>query len=151
MAQEGEVKVIVTTSESTEEITGGVPQVQGMQENSSGVVMQPSRKAEIRSMALFTIAMQIGSQSLNYMLSNVGKYRGNTYRQVTLDNKIQGVSLATMFAASPTAGIMASITNIMQTVLEESFKRKQEQVDLSVRRAKNGYSDLSSIVSSRRH
>jgi hypothetical protein len=37
------------------------------------------------------------------------------------------------------------------TALDEMFRKKQEQLDLSTRRASAGYTDTESIAKSRRH
>lgn len=146
---EGEVRVIVTSEGSATTLTSSPPQIQSP--NSSGGVVQTSNKSIARSMAFFSASVQIGSQLLNYQLANVGKYSGNSYRQTQYNNLFQGIGLGAMFMLNPYSALGLSAYSLLTTVREESFKRKQEQLNLEVERAKNGYTDTKSVLSSRRH
>lgn len=90
-------------------------------------------------------------QFVSYGLSNVGKWSGNSYNQVRVNDTIQGVSLVQSIANSPAIGISQAAFNIAISCLNEINRVKQENRILKVERAKNGYTDTKSILTSRRH
>lgn len=99
----------------------------------------------------FAIGANIAMQSFNYAKSNVGKWTGNSQNQRTVDNLSQLVSTGMAFAINPMLGAASLAVNIGTRAIDEQWRLQMEQKNLSQLRARNGYTDTKSILTSRRH
>lgn len=96
-------------------------------------------------------AYNVAKTVSNQVLANVGTYTGDSHLQQQINNFQTGIGLATMAVISPTAALISSAISIGSTIFQESHRRKMENISLSNARARNGYTDTASILTSRRH
>lgn len=101
-----------------------------------------------KSMAgVYSVAKSISNQ----VLSNVGTYTGNSHNQTKVNNVMQGVGLGMLAYANPYAAIATAAIQVGSTIYQENRRQKMETISMSNARARNGYSDSKSILTSRRH
>lgn len=140
-----EIKIIVTGD-------GGTTTISKPQATIAPGAKQGSKPSVSNgSMLKLAVGVQAARQVSNYALSNVGKYTGDSVLQQKINNAQQLGTTIAMFAISPALGAISTAFAVGSTIAEETFRRKQEQLTLSVSRARNGYTDTASIVNSRRH
>lgn len=96
-------------------------------------------------------AYNVAKTVSNQVLANVGTYTGDSHLQQQVNNFQTGIGLATMAVISPTAALISSAISIGSTIFQENHRRKMENISLSNARARNGYTDTASILTSRRH
>ena len=96
-------------------------------------------------------AYNVAKTVSNQVLANVGTYTGDSQLQQKVSNFQTGIGLAAMAYINPTAALISSAISIGSTVYQEEHRRKLEKITLSNARARNGYTDTASILSSRRH
>ncbi len=112
----------------------------------------PSSEAanNIRKTKAIGVAAMIGSRSLSYVSSNVGKWTGNSRHQTTVNNIQQIVGIGAMAVVSwpvalATVGINMATTAI-DTGVEQKWDKRQSQQSL----ARAGYNSKGEMVG-RRH
>lgn len=155
MANVGEIKVVITESSNTETITpNGQTQVSQSYSQKKDLTSKTKIQGqglsipEATSIAyLVSTAKQAGSMAL----SNVGRYTGSSETQTNVSNLMQGVGLGVALYAHPIAALTSVAFTMTQTILDEEFRKKQEQMSLNINRSRNGYTDAKSILTSRRH
>ena len=92
-----------------------------------------------------------GKRYAKYAASNVGKYTGDSALQTQVNNGIEGASLMIGFAANPYITAAVVVFNTIKTLIDGAYERLQEKNRTDIARARNGYTDTESIVTSRRH
>lgn len=163
MPQTGEVKIIITDSRGNTSVDDGGsseptnPYVQTTNlkkkngaVNTSGSVSNtsPASLTEIGAISyLVSTAKQAGSMAL----ANVGRYTGSVQAQVQVNNAMQYVGLGVALYSHPIAALTSIAFSATQTIMDENFRKKQESMQLSISRARAGYTDTKSILTSRRH
>lgn len=103
------------------------------------------------SSAVKAMVVAEGKRYAKYIASNVGKYSGDSSLQTQVNNSIEGASLAVGFVTNPYMTAAASTFSIIKTLVDGTFERLQEKNRTEAARARNGYTDSKSIVTSRRH
>ena len=104
----------------------------------------------IRKTKAIGVAAMVGSRSLSYVSSNVGKWTGNSKNQTTANNIQQIVGIGAMAVVSwpvalATVGINMATTAI-DTGIEQKWDKRQSQQNL----ARAGYNSKGELVG-RRH
>lgn len=94
---------------------------------------------------------QVAKTVSNQVLSNVGTYTGNSHLQTQVNNMQTGFGLAVTAFINPAAALTSVAISSISTIWNETQRRKMEAINLANQRARNGYSDLNSILTSRRH
>lgn len=69
------------------------------------------------------VASMIGSQSFNYMTSNVGKWTGSTQTQTNISNMMQLVSIGAMAYVSPAIAIANVGINLATTAMDTAYEQ----------------------------
>lgn len=103
------------------------------------------------SSAVKAMVISEGKRYAKYIASNVGKYSGDSALQTQVNNTIEGASLAVGFVTNPYMTAATSTFSITKSLAEGTFERLQEKNRTDIERARNGYTDTKSIVTSRRH
>lgn len=154
MANTGEIKVVITDSTNSQnsilnnQSIGSQSYKQKEDLKSKFSIGSTLNLPTATSIAyLVSTAKQAGTMAL----ANVGKYTGSSQTQVRVSNLMQGVGLGMALYSHPVAAITSAAFSISQTVLDEEFRKKQEQMYLNTSRSRNGYTDAKSILTSRRH
>ena len=119
--------------------------------NLNPAIESEAARISVSSTAAIAYLVQNVKQAGSMALSNVGKYSGSNQTQTSVNNLLQGAGLMFALYKSPIAALTASAFSITQTILDERFRRKEESLQLSITRSRNGYSDAKSILTSRRH
>lgn len=92
-----------------------------------------------------------GKRYAKYAASNIGKYTGDSELQTQVNNGIEGASLIVGFTTNPYMTAATTVFSIVKTLVDGTFERLQERNRTEIARARNGYTDTKSIVTSRRH
>lgn len=158
---EGEIKVVVEdVSSSTAKETKVVNPLQqsadaqkvvdkavGTTKGKSDSGTASSMASNIDAMYLFGVAKQTGMQ----VLGGMGGYIGDQVYQQRVSNTVQGAALGYSMLQHPMATSIIMGTQAVTTIISERQRRHEERDALRIARARNGYSDLKSITTSRRH
>jgi hypothetical protein len=84
------------------------------------------------------IASMIGSQSFNYMSSNVGKWTGSTQTQTNISNAVQLNSIVAMAYVSPAIAIANIGVNLATTVMNTTYEQKWDAYQKEYNRIRVG-------------
>ena len=159
---EGEIKVVVedVSSSTTKEtkvvnplqqsadaqkvVDKAVGTTKGKSDSTSS---SSSMASNIDAMYLFGVAKQTGMQ----VLGGMGGYIGDQVYQQRVSNTVQGAALGYSMLQHPMATTIIMGTQAVTTIISERQRRHEERDALRIARARNGYSDLKSITTSRRH
>lgn len=114
---------------------------------------QPKANAGVsknKSMAI-AAGTAILTKTIDYTTSNIGKWTGNSQKQQVVNNikELFGVGMA--FAVNPVLGGINLALSVGTRAIDEQWRLQMEQKNLSQLRARNGYTDTKSILTSRRH
>ena len=155
MANVGEIKVVVTDSSNSHGMTSsGVTNVQQrlvQKENLDSKFQVVSNSLNFPTATSIAYLVSSAKQAGSMALSNVGRYTGNSQMQTSISNLLQGAGLGVALYSHPIAALTSVAFSTTQTILEEEFRKKQEQISLNISRSRNGYTDAKSILTSRRH
>lgn len=108
---------------------------------------QSSTASSIAKMAL----VSIGTRAVQYSVSNVGTLTGNKQNQIKINNIVQGMGLSVGMITTPIMTAITATTEIATTIVNNIHTQNVDKASASIERARNGYSDVSSILASRRH
>lgn len=97
------------------------------------------------------IVGMIAGQALSYTTSNVGKWTGDSRLQAKINMGMNAVGLGVAFAVNPVLGAISLTSMVVTSSLDRMWQNNEEQLRLQGQRARNGYSDIKSIFTSRRH
>ena len=103
------------------------------------------------SSAVKALVIAEGKRYAKYAASNVGKYTGDSALQTQVNNGIEGATLMIGFVTNPYITAAVAVFNVVKTLVDGTFERLQEKNRTEMARARNGYTDTESIVTSRRH
>lgn len=147
----GEVKVIITDSTNTTSVEFDKNAYSQKANLSSLTSVAKTSGLTVPSAVNVSYLVSTVKQAGSMALANVGKYTGSTEVQTNVNNLVYGIGLGVALYTNPVAAITATTFNVTQTMLNEKFRRTQENMQLSVNRMRNGYTDTKSILTSRRH
>lgn len=164
MPNSGEVKVIITDTSGTIQATtpngSGVKTGSGnpykqtpniSAKNASVDIEGSSGKVSLGETAGVAYLVSTVKQAGSMALANVGRYKGSTQAQTSVNNALQGVGIGLALYQHPVAALTSIAFTTVQTIMDEEFRKKQEKMQLANLRARNGYTDTKSILTSRRH
>ena len=123
------------------------------EESSVSPVAKPKeqgKESKWQSLANSVVVAE-GKRYAMLALSNVGRYTGNSLLQARINNTIEAVGLGVVAVTNPALALTSATFSVVQTTINETFRRKEEQVSLASARLRNGYTDAKSITTSRRH
>lgn len=103
-----------------------------------------------KSMAI-AAGTSIITKTIDYTTSNIGKWTGNSQNQQKINNIKELFGVGVAFAVNPILGSVNLALNVGTKVIDEMWRLDQEQKSLAQARARNGYTDVKSITTSRRH
>ena len=161
MPLNGEVKVIITDSRGNSSIEDGIPsqptnpysQTTNLKKKNAAVNTNSnnSSPASITEIGAVTYLVSTAKQAGSMALANVGRYTGSVQNQVKVNNVMQTIGLGVALYTHPIAALTSIAFSATQTIMDENFRQKQESMQLSLSRARSGYTDTKSILTSRRH
>lgn len=161
MPLNGEVKVIITDSRGNSSIEDGYPsqptnpynQTTNLKKKNAAVNTSSSdvSRASLTEIGAVTYLVSTAKQAGSMALANVGRYTGSVQTQIQVNNVMQTIGLGVALYSHPIAALTSIAFSATQTIMDENFRQKQENMQLSISRARAGYTDTKSILTSRRH
>lgn len=175
MPGSGEVKVIITDTSSSSVATSGGTSTPAVAPSSGAGSNKPKNpykqttnikklndsvnktnekqgeSINLGEIGAITYLVSTAKQAGSMALANVGRYTGSNQAQTEVNNWMQGIGLGVALYSHPVAALTSIAFTATQTIMEEEFRKRQESMQLSISRARAGYTDTKSILTSRRH
>ena len=104
----------------------------------------------VKKTKAIAIASMIGSRSLSYISSNVGKWSGNHRNQTTVNNIQQVASLAAMAVASWQIALVTATLSVATNAIDNYHEQKWDNIRAKQEQARAGYNSKGEIVGKRR-
>ena len=104
----------------------------------------------IRKTKAIAVAAMIGSRSLSYISSNIGKWTGNSRKQTSVNNIQQIVGLGAMAVVSWPVALATTGINLATTAIDTSHEQKWDKKQSQQNMARAGYNSKGELVG-RRH
>jgi hypothetical protein len=148
MPNEIYVKIIDQTSSDNNSGVGEslTPQAQMRNQN------PPSAQTavNIKQTKAIAIASMVGSRSLNYISSNVGKWTGNSQNQAKVNNVQQIIGIAAMAAVSWQMALFSTALTLGTTAIDNYYEQKWDGIRSKQNLAKAGYNSSGEMLGRRR-
>lgn len=112
----------------------------------------PSNEAavSIKQTKAIAIASMVGSRSLSYISSNVGKWTGNRRNQTAVNNIQQVIGIGAMAVASWQMALASVALNIATTAMDTYHDQKWDGIRSKQDLAKAGYNSEGELIGRRR-
>lgn len=108
-------------------------------------------ETDLEKSAMKTVILAQAKKYTLYALSNIGKATGDSKLQNDVNNVVEVVSLGVSAYINPILLGLQALYSTTTTLVNYTVEKVAGATALSVKRARNGYTDTESITTSRRH
>lgn len=135
-----QIKVIITDetgNSSSVSSSSSTPSNTTINTKNGSIKSKEVKKNQDDSKAL-AVASMIGSQSFNYMTSNVGKWTGSSAKQQQVNNAMQLVSIGAIARVSPALAIANVGINLATTAMDTAYEQRWDSYSKEYARKRAG-------------
>ena len=107
-----------------------------------------SAKVGVKNLA---IATMLAKQSFNYVISNVGKWTGNSHNQAIVNNVQDMMGIGMLALVNPAIAIASTALRFTTAALDQSWENKEMQASSQRRLARAGFNNVGEAIGYRRN